>query len=139
MTQADYEALAQLRYLLRCFMRFSEEKAEQAQLTHQQHQALLALKGFPGGAQRATIGELAERLQIRPHSAVGLVDRLVIQGLVRRESATSDRRQVFVSLSQLGEARLESLSEVHRQELQRIGPEIGASLNRIMQDIPRRP
>ena len=68
-TQGEYQALASLRYSLRQFLHFSEQAAGEAGLTPQQHQALLAIKGF-GGAQ-LTIGELAERLQLRHHSAVG--------------------------------------------------------------------
>jgi len=123
MSQADYEALGAFRYALRQFLHFSETAAQAAGLTPQQHQALLAIKGFPGGAQ-VTIGELAERLQIRHHSAVGLVDRLAAQKLVVREAAQTDRRQVCVALTEHGEQLLESLSVAHREELRRIGPNL---------------
>jgi DNA-binding MarR family transcriptional regulator len=122
-SKADYEILAAFRYALRQFLRFSEEAAETVGLTPQQHQALLAIRGFPGREQ-VTIGELAERLQIRHHSAVGLVDRLVAQKLVARESAGSDRRQVYVRLTPGGLSALEQLSAVHRAELRRIGPRL---------------
>ena len=122
-TQADYENLAAFRYALRQFLHFSETAAEAVGLTPQQHQALLAIKGFPGKAQ-VTIGELAERLQIRHHSAVGLVDRLVTQKLVTRAAAQVDRRQVCVALTARGEQVLESLSVAHREELRRIGPNL---------------
>ncbi|MFN8597490.1 MAG: helix-turn-helix domain-containing protein [Anaerolineae bacterium] len=122
-SQTDYESLAAFRYALRQFLHFSETAAEAAGLTPQQHQTLLAIKGFPGGAQ-VTIGELAERLQIRHHSTVGLVDRLVAQKLVTREPAPADRRQVCVALTVHGEQVLESLSVAHREELRRIGPNL---------------
>jgi DNA-binding MarR family transcriptional regulator len=129
-SKAEYEALAMFRYAIRQFLRFSEQAAQRVGLTPQQHQALLALKGFPG-RDRVTIGELAERLQIRHHSAVGLVDRLVGQGLVTREPASDDRRQVYVALTERGAAMLEQLTSAHREELLRIGPEINALLERI--------
>ena len=131
LSQTDYEALAELRYLLRLFLRFSEDEAQKAGLTPQQQQAMLAIKGFPGGCQRATIGELAERLQIRHHSAVGLVDRLESQALVARAQDGADRRQVYVVLTPSGEERMTELSQSHRQELARIGPNIRAMLDRL--------
>lgn len=126
----EYEALAAFRHTLRQFLHFSEQAAEQAGLTPQQHQALLAIMGFPGREQ-VTIGELAERLQIRHHSAVGLVDRLAAQGLVTRQSGASDRRQVYVALSEHGLALLEQLSAAHREELRRLGPQWRALLEQI--------
>ena len=79
----DYQELAEFRYLLRNFLAFSEEAARKAGLAPQQHQALLAVKGFPGDAP-PSMGELAQRLGIRHHSAVGLVDRLTLAGWLRR-------------------------------------------------------
>src|SRR5579862_5645367 len=122
-TKARYEALAELRYALRQFLRFSENAAQAAGLTPQQHQALLAIKGFPG-RDRMTIGELAERLQILPHSAVGLANRLVRERYVRRVADRKDRRQVRLALTHRGEKLLEKLSAVHREQLQRVGPQI---------------
>ena len=89
-TKSHYELLSALRHALRRFLRFSEEAAHAAGLEPQQHQALLAIKGFPG-RDHASIGELAERLQVRHHSAVGLIDRLARRGLVRRAPAAADR------------------------------------------------
>src|SRR5688572_26743677 len=117
-SDAEYETLAAFRYALRRFLRFSEEAAQEAGLTPQQHQALLAIKGFPG-RDRVTISELAERLQIRHHSAVGLVSRLVAQGLVTREQDSADRRQVYVALTESGTEMLERLTAAHREELRR--------------------
>jgi len=131
MSKAELEALAAFRYTLRQFMRFSEEAAQAVGLTPQQHQALLNIQGFPGRDQ-ITIGELAERLKIRHHSAVGLVNRLVTEGFVKREAAKTDRRQVYVKLSRRGLEMLERLSEAHRAELKRIGPQLGQLLERLV-------
>ena len=128
--QAEYEALAEFRYALRQFLHFSENAARAAGLTPQQHQAILAIKGFPGREQ-ITIGELAERLQIRHHSAVGLVDRLVAERYVRRVPAREDRRQVRLGLTSRGKAVLERLSAVHHEQLQRMGPQIHQLLIRL--------
>ncbi|MEO6753630.1 MAG: helix-turn-helix domain-containing protein, partial [Chthoniobacteraceae bacterium] len=78
LSKSQYEVLAAFRFALRRFLRFSEDAATAAGITPQQHQALLAIKGFPA-RDRVTVGELAERLQIRHHSAVGLIDRLVAE------------------------------------------------------------
>ena len=121
--QSDYETLAAFRYSLRQFLRFSEEAAHAVGLTPHQHQALLAIRGFPD-SQRITIGELAERLQIRHHSAVELVNRLALDGLVVRKVSEEDRRRVYVNLTKRGENILEKLSAVHKQELRRIGPQL---------------
>lgn len=126
-TQAHYESLAEFRYALRKFQRFSEDAAHAAGVTPQQHQALLAIKGFPGRDQ-VTIGELAERLQIKHHSAVGLADRLVAEKYVRRIIGAKDHRQVLVRLTAKGEAVLEKLSSVHQEQLRRMGPRINQLL-----------
>ena len=129
-SKGEYEVLAAFRYALRQFMHFSEEAALSMGLTPQQHQALLAVKGFPG-RDRVTIGELAERLQIKHHSAVGLVNRLVTQGLMVREADEQDRRQVFVSVTDYGEDVLAKLSVAHREELNRIGPHLNQLFRRL--------
>lgn len=122
-TKADYEMLAEFRYSLRQFLRFSENAAKEAGLTPQQHQALLAIKGFPG-RDFVTVGELAERLQIRHHSAVGLADRLAKENLVVRTRNPKDHRQVYLQLTRVGESILEKLSSTHRTELRRIARQI---------------
>jgi DNA-binding MarR family transcriptional regulator len=129
----EYETLADFRYTLRQFLHFSEEAAEKAGLTPHQHQALLAIMGFPGPEQ-ITIGELAERLQIRHHSAVGLVNRLVKQGLLTRQHSTHDRRQVYIALSEHGLSLLEALSTVHREELRRLGPQLRKLLEQFSEE-----
>jgi DNA-binding MarR family transcriptional regulator len=130
LNQAQYETLAAFRYALRKFTHFSESAAEAAGVTPQQHQALLAIKGFPGRAQ-VTVGELAERLQLRHHSAVGLIDRLVLEKLVARTPSREDRRQVLIQLTRRGEKTLEKLSALHRKELQRVGPEFSRLLGQL--------
>jgi DNA-binding MarR family transcriptional regulator len=121
LTHADYERLAEFRYLLRRFLRFSKEAAEREGLTAQQHQALLVIKGH-SGPQSLTTGALAERLAIRSHSAVGLIDRLAAKGLVRRASGSADRRQVLVGLTERAEEVLQSLTRAHRSEVERLAP-----------------
>jgi DNA-binding MarR family transcriptional regulator len=91
---------------------------------------LLAIKGFPEH-RRVTIGELAERLQVRHHSAVGLVDRLVSRGFVGRKHQAADRRQVCLALTARGERVLEKLSAAHKEQLRRVGPRIESLLKRL--------
>lgn len=129
-SKLEYETLANLRYSLRQFLRFSEDAAHAAGITPQQHQALLAIKGFPG-RDRVTIGELAERLQIRHHSAVGLVDRLVANGFLKREPAQNDRRQVQLTLTVRSENVLAKLSAAHKEQIRRVGPQMETLLKRL--------
>jgi DNA-binding MarR family transcriptional regulator len=118
---ADYRTLSQFRYLLQRFLAFSQDAARDAGLTPRQHQALLAIKGFPQ-PESVTIHDLAERLGIRHHSAVELVDRLVEAGLVRRAADAADGRRVLLRLTPAAERRLAALSAAHLQELQRLRP-----------------
>lgn len=111
--------LAQFRYQLRRFLRFSEKAARACGVTPQQHQLMLGIAGFAEGGS-ATISELAEFLQERNNSVVGLVERAAQSGLVRRASGARDRRQVIVSLTPKGEAILAKLSELHFDEVQRM-------------------
>lgn len=123
LSKADYESLSSFRYAIRQFLRFSEDAAEAVGLTPHQHQTLLAIKGFPGRGS-ITNGELAERLRIKHHSAVGLVNRLAAQSLVIRQQSSADRREVHVTLTRRGEDLLEQLTAVHQQELQHIAPQL---------------
>ena len=128
--RAGYETLADFRYLIRRFLEFSQSAAGRAGLTPRQHQALLAIKGFatePG----PTVGELAERLCIRHHSAVELVDRLVEAGLCRRAHDSGDRRRVMLCLTQVAEHRLAGLSAIHLAELRALRPALSEILNRL--------
>ena len=129
---ADYRILAEFRYLLRRFLAFSETAARDAGLTPRHHQALLAIKAFAGEAGMA-IRDLAERLAIRHHSAVELVDRLEEAGLIGRVADRLDRRRVRLRLTPAAERQLGTLSASHLQELQRLRPallEILAALDR---------
>ncbi|MGH8269444.1 MAG: MarR family winged helix-turn-helix transcriptional regulator, partial [Steroidobacteraceae bacterium] len=109
----DYEILAEFRYLLMRFAAFSEQAAQAAGLAPRQHQALLAIKGYPRGAE-ATIGDLAQRLGIRHHSTVGLVDRLASRGYLVRREDSHDRRRTFLALTASGEQALAGLAAAHR-------------------------
>jgi len=128
---ADYQALAELRYQLRRFLRLSEEAVRARGLKPQQHQLLLALKGLPGG-RKATIGELAERLQVQHHSTVELIDRLVERGFVVRARDETDQRKVLITLTPQGENVLQELSLYHRAELRSAGPALIRTLNELI-------
>ena len=128
-SQADYEALSEFRYLIRCFLEFSQDAARTAGLTPRQHQALLALRGYPGGGPVA-IGDLAERLRIRHHTAVELVDRLSEAGLVERVIDPGDQRRVLLGLTDLADNHLADLSAAHLDELSRIEPLLKRVLSR---------
>lgn len=123
LTKANYETLAGLRRALRGFLRFSRDAARAEGIPAQQHQALLAIKGFPG-REEVTIGELAEWLHVKHHSAVGLVDRLADRQLVRRKPSEADRRRVHVVLTARGEALIARLSAAHWEELRQLGPQL---------------
>ncbi|HKD99377.1 MAG TPA: MarR family transcriptional regulator [Planctomycetota bacterium] len=125
LTDEDYVALAEFRYRLRRFFAFSEEQARAAGLNPQQHQLLLAVRG---ALEAPTVGDLAERLALRHHSTVELIDRLEARGLVRRRRAAEDLRQAHVALTARGEAALAKLSIAHRDELRRVAPELIAAL-----------
>lgn len=129
LAKADYELLAQFRYTLRKFLGFSEAAADAHGVTPQQYQALLAIEGFPGRSW-ATIGELAEQMQIAHHSAVGLVDRMTVLRLVRRTPSREDRRRVQVTLTVRGRQVLEKLVRIHREELQTVGSSLIGLLHR---------
>ena len=117
----DFKAMAELRYQIRRFLRFSENAARHAGIEPQQHQLLLAVRGLPAGL-KPTIGVLAERMQLQHHSTVELIDRLVDRDFLCRLRATDDRRQVLVKLTHDGEEFLKKLSLYHLQELQAAGP-----------------
>ncbi len=126
----DYRTLAEFRYLLRQFGAFSEDAARVAGLTAQQHQALLAIKGFPD-REEVTIGELAERLNLKHHSVVGLLDRLMRRGLIRRRHDEADRRRVMVGLTKEAEDLLLELTLAHRDELRRLAPLLQGLLGKL--------
>lgn len=118
-----YAAPAALHHALRRFLAFSAAAARAAGLTPRQHQALLAVKGHARGG-RITIAELAACLQLQHNSAVGLADRLVHAGYVRRSAAAADRRRVELRLTARGERTIARLSRAHLRELRALGPEL---------------
>jgi len=127
----DYQALAEFRYQIRKFLTFSQQAARAAGIDPQQHQLLLAIRGLPEGI-KPSIRALAERLQIRHHSAVELIDRSVGHGLVQRQRDGVDRRQVTIHLTPKGERLLNELSLHHRDELRTAGRELARVLRSII-------
>jgi DNA-binding MarR family transcriptional regulator len=119
LTDADYEDLLALRTGLRRFLRWSEQQAEEAGLTPAQHQLLLAVRGH-SDPRGPTIGEVADYLLLRHHSAVGLIDRADAAGLVERVRDPEDHRLVRLQLTATGTKRLEALSAQHLEELERL-------------------
>ena len=127
LSPSEYRTLAEFRYQLRRFLRFSEEAARSVGLEPQQHQLLLALRGLPEG-RAATVGELAERMQIQHHSTVELINRMVERDLIERSRDENDQRRVNISLTAKGHEVLRKLSLLTRQELRIIGPALVRTL-----------
>jgi DNA-binding MarR family transcriptional regulator len=123
--QTDFEHLLQLRTGLRRFLRWSEQQSKEAGLTPAKHQLLLAIRGHPDPSGPA-IGEIADYLVLRHHSAVGLIDRAVREGLVTRAPDESSRSVVRVTLTPDGIAKLDALAEAHLQELAHLAPTMRA-------------
>jgi len=132
----DYPALARFRHQLRSFLAFSEQAAQQAGLTPQQHQALLAIKGF-SGEEPTTVGDLGRYLLIRHHTAVELVNRMTKLGLLTRAVDAADGRRVLVTLTAQGERKLQALSKIHLEELTTAGPALGKILRHFRQSQKR--
>lgn len=132
-SMSEYRALAEFRYQLRRFLRFSEQAARAAGLEPQQHQLLLAIKGLPEGKQ-ATVGTLAERLQIEHHSTVELIDRLVERGFIQRTRDEADQRRVLITLTPQGEEVLRKLSLSHRAELRSAGSVLVLALSTLLKE-----
>ena len=116
MSKEDLERLAQFRYRLRCYLRFSEEVTRKEGVTPLQYQLMLQIKGFPG-REWATVGELADRLQAKHHGVVSLISRCEAAALVKRSIGRSDRRRVEVQLTKKGDKCLLKLASLHRAEL----------------------
>jgi len=129
-SELDYRALARFRRSLRGFLHFSEEAARAAGLTPGQHQLLLAIKGTDTG-EAPTIGEVAEWLKLRHHSAVELVDRAAAAGLVERAQDPEDARCQRLVLTDRGERALARLTALHRDELRRFREETFDHLSRL--------
>ena len=132
---SEYRKLEEFRFQIRRFLSFSEAAARTSGIEPQQHQALLALKGMPQDCV-PTIGHLADRLLLRHHSAVGLVDRLEALGLVTRQPSPDDARQVLLRLTAKGERILHRLSLTHHKELEESGPKLVAALRSISRQTP---
>jgi DNA-binding MarR family transcriptional regulator len=131
LTVSDYQALAEFRYQIRKFLRFSEHAVREAGVEPGQYQLMLAIKGMPERV-RPRIRELANRMHIQHHSAVELINRLEAGGYVRRERAQDDRREVLLALTAKGERVLAELAMHHRDELQSAVPTLVAALQRLV-------
>lgn len=129
LTDIDYAALAEFRFALRRFQMFSETKAGEAGLTPQQHQVLLAIRA--AAPDEATVGYVAQRLIVKPHTASELIDRLEAIDLVRREPAPSDRRRALLRLTPQSTGILSDLSSAHREEIRRLQPLLVEHLTRL--------
>jgi DNA-binding MarR family transcriptional regulator len=127
MTPTEYRALAEFRWRLRKFLSFSEATARAHDVEPQQHQVLLALKGLEPG-EEPTIQAIADRMCVKHHTAVELVDRLEAKRFVRRTKSDVDRRRILVELTDRGEALLAQLSVLHRDELRDEAPKLVAAL-----------
>src|SRR5205085_4173114 len=126
----NYDALAAFRYAMRKFLRFSKDVLAEVKLTPEQYEALLAIKAR-GGSGGIIVGELSERLQVKHHTAVSLIDKLVSRKLVARVRASEDRRHVHVKLTRLGTLTLARLAAIHRREIRKRSPEMIAALQRL--------
>ena len=131
-TPAEYRALAELRYLIRHFLREGDARARNAGLEPQQYLMLLTIRGLPEGSE-ATIQTLAERLALKHHSAVELIDRLEAHGYVRRTRSSDDRRRVFVSLLPRGERFLEQVARNRISELRSSGKTLVGAIEALLE------
>jgi DNA-binding MarR family transcriptional regulator len=133
LAHADYEALAIFRYLLRKFLRFSKDFLKRtADLNSEQYEALLAIKALSSN-NGLTISDLSERLQVKHHSTVNIVDRLVERKLVRRQPGPRDRREKHLELTAAGASLIKKLAAVHRKEIRNRSAEMIAALERLQQ------
>ncbi len=126
----DIESLAAFRYQIRRFLRFSKDLLISEDLTPDQYQALLAIRASAAD-RKLSIRDLAEQLQVRHHSTVGIVDQLVSRAAVVRQVAPDDRRKILLSLTEKGEELVQRLAPPHHQELSRLCPEMIRTLERI--------
>jgi len=131
-TEREYSALAELRHLIRRFVQEGDAAARQAGLEPQQYLLLLAIRGLPPG-QEASIRALAERLSLRHHSTVELIDRMEARGYVKRMRGREDRRQVLISLQPRGEKLLERVVEQRIIELRANGRELVQAITALLE------
>jgi len=131
-TEIEYQALGELRYRIRRFLQEGDITAKQAGLEPQQYLLLLAIRGLPDG-QEATISTLAERLSLRHHSTVELIDRMETHGYVKRIRGKEDRRQVLVSLQPRGEKLLEKVVEQRIIELRANGRALVETISALLE------
>jgi len=124
LSERDYRALARFRHALRVFLHFSEQAARHAGLAPNQHQLLLAIRGWDGADTGPTIGDIAAQLQLQHHSVVELVNRAVLAGLVVRQPDPDDRRRQRLVLTDRGARKIAALSAAHRDELRRFREEM---------------
>ena len=132
---AYYQHLAEVRYRIRQFLRFSEESARAHGVEPQQHQLMLVIKGLPSGT-RPTIRAISSRLCLRHNSTVELINRLAERGALVRQPCEQDRREVLIELTPYGEELLRRLSVLHWEELQTSGPALSAALESIVRNAP---
>jgi DNA-binding MarR family transcriptional regulator len=130
---AEFQALAELRYKIRCFLKEGDAAARVAGLEPQQYLMLLAIRGLAPEVP-PKIQTFAERLALKHHSAVELVDRLEQRGLVRRTRSREDRRQVLVSLLPRGEKLLERVVQQRIGELRASGRELVKAIDALLRD-----
>jgi DNA-binding MarR family transcriptional regulator len=124
--------LAELRYRIRLFLREGDAQARTSGLEPQQYLLLLALRGLPS-EQDASIRNLAERLVLKHHSVVELVDRLAAHGYVRRTRSRDDRRKVFVSLLPRGSKLVEQVARRRIGELRASGAQLVMAIEALLQ------
>jgi DNA-binding MarR family transcriptional regulator len=124
--------LGELRHLIRKFVQEGDVTAKQAGLEPQQYLLLLAIRGLPAG-QEATISTLADRLSLRHHSTVELIDRMEAHGYVKRIRGREDRRQVLVSLQARGAKLLERVVEQRIIELRSNGRALVAAISALLE------
>jgi DNA-binding MarR family transcriptional regulator len=136
-TSAEFQALAELRYRLRIFLKQGDVEARAAGLEPQQYLMLLAIRGLAPDAP-AKIQTLADRLALKHHSAVELVDRLEKRSLVRRTRSRTDRRQVLVSLLPRGQKVLEKVVQKRISELRSSGRQLVRAIDALLDDKPNR-
>jgi DNA-binding MarR family transcriptional regulator len=134
-TTDEYRALAELRYRIRHFLHEGDAVAQASGLEPQQYLLLLTIRGLPRGDE-ATIRTLAERLALKHHSVVELIDRLEMHGYVRRSRGRDDRRRVLVSLLPRGERLLEQVARHRIGELRSTGHEFVRAIDRLLEKTP---